>query len=188
VRRFLLVVAVIGLPLFAAACGAASNETDEVSTPPPAALPASGPTTGATKAAMAPMPCNPGSGFPARKAGCSDPEPETGWLLATEDGLSLAPFRTLGNDAEGEAYARQHGEEYPFPNDYFDAPDGAGHPLALGHGTVCTGIIVVGYREPLTDHVVSCDELVKVAEGRRIPVAVWVSGGTVIQASELYRP
>lgn len=134
------------------------------------------------------MPCNPGSGFPVPQDGCSDPEPETGWLRATEDSLRLAPFRTLGNDPEGEAYARKHGEEYPFANDYFDAPNGASHPLELRHGTVCTGTILVGYREPLTDHVVSCDELVKVAERRRIPVAVWVSSGRVIQASELYRP
>jgi hypothetical protein len=187
VKRFLLVVAVIGLPLFVAACKAASNEAVEVSKSPSAVPPSSGPTTRTTKAAVGPMPCNPGSGFPVRKDGCPDPEPETGWLIATE-GLNLAPFRTFGNDAEGEAYARKHGEEYPFSNDYFDAPNGASHPLEFTHGTVCTGIILVGYREPLTDHVVSCRELMKVAERRRIPVAVWFSGGKVIQASELYRP
>lgn len=134
------------------------------------------------------MPCNPGSGFPIRQDGCPDPEPETGWLTATDDHLSLTPFRTLGNDAEGEAYAREHGAEYPFSNDYFDAPNGASHPLEITQGTVCSGIILVGYQEPLADHVVTCDELVKIAERRRIPTAVWYSAEQVIQASELYRP
>lgn len=104
------------------------------------------------------------------------------------DSVSLTPFRTLGNDAEGEAYALDHGQEFPFPNDYFDAPNGAGHPLEFAPHTVCTGIIQVGYREPLKDHVVACDELVEGAARRRLPVAVWLSGGEVIQASELYRP
>jgi hypothetical protein len=134
------------------------------------------------------MPCNPGSGFPVRKSGCPDPEPESGWIQASDNGLSLTTFRTLRNDAEGEAYARVHGEEYPFPNDYFDAPTGDSQTLELTRDTVCTGIIQVGYREPLKDHVVTCKELTQVAERTRLPVAVWLSDGEVIQASELYRP
>lgn len=122
------------------------------------------------------------------KAGCPDPAPQTGWLTASDLGMTLTPFRTLHNDEEGQAFAREHGEEYPFPNDYFDAPGGASHPIAFTQGTVCTGVILVGYREPLMDHVVSCDELVKASERRRVPVAVWFTGGEVLQASEMYRP
>ena len=92
------------------------------------------------------MPCDPGSGFPLQKAGCPDPSPQTGWVSASNGHVSLSPFRTLGNDAEGEAYAVKHGEDYPFPNDYFDAPMGANHPLALTDSTVCTGIILSATR------------------------------------------
>ena len=134
------------------------------------------------------MPCNPGSGSPLRKDGCPDPKPDTGWLTASNDTLSLKPFRTLRNDAKGEAYARKHGEEYPFSNDYFDAPTGTNSSLEFVDGTVCTGIIQVGYREPLKDHVVTCKELISVAEQAPLPVAIWHSKGEVYQASELYRP
>lgn len=178
VKRLLVTLAAIaGVPLLMTSCGAEPTREVEAS-----------PTATASEPAGELMPCDPGSGFPVHKVGCPDLEPETGWLAARDHRLTLRPFRTLGNDEEGEAYARDHGEEYPFPNDYFDAPHGARHPLELTPGTVCTGIIRVGYREPLEDHVVSCDELVKVADERRLPVAVWLSGEEVVQVSELYRP
>ena len=136
------------------------------------------------------MPCNPGTGFPVDQEGCPDADPETGWLTATAGDLTLAPFRTLGNDAEGRAYARAHDLDFPFPNDYVDAPDGHPHRLTLTGTTVCTGIIRVGYREPLEDHAVPCRALVKGAADTRIPlpVAVWRDGDVVVQVSELYRP
>ena len=189
VKRSLLMVAVIGLLLPVAACGTEQNRGAKAAPPVSDApseisTPSTSETVKAAKPAKQLMPCDPGSGFPVHKDGCPNAEPETGWLAASNDILSLTPFRTLRN----EAYAREHGEEYPFSNDYFDAPTGPGHPLGINQRTVCTGIILVGYQGPLTDHVVSCDELVKVAERRRIPVAVWFSGDKVIQASELYRP
>lgn len=98
------------------------------------------------------------------------------------------PFRTLGNDAQGKVHAQAYDLDYPFPNDYFDAPDGASHPVTFAETSVCTGVILVGYREPLTDHVVTCEQLVEVATRRRVPLALWSSGGEVLQASELYRP
>lgn len=174
-RRVLVMSVMCGCSLLMAACGA---EPDRGS--PPAAE-ASGSST-------PPMPCDPGGGFPVRKAGCPDADPETGWLSASGAGLRLRPFRTLGNDAEGEEYARRHGEEFPFPNDYFDAPDGESQPLELDPRTVCTGIIRVGYQEPLEDHVVACGELARAAGQGSVPVAVWRSEGEVAQASELYRP
>ena len=134
------------------------------------------------------MLCDPHTGFPVATSECPDPEPETGWLTASGEQLTLKPFRTLLNDAEGKAYANEHGEDFPFPNDYFDAPNGASHPVRLAPGTVCTGIIRVGYREPLKDHVVSCADLVGAAAERRVPVAVWSTDDTTVQVSELYRP
>lgn len=121
--------------------------------------------------------------------GAADPEPETGWLTATGGQLTLTAFRTLANDATGQKYAEAHGVDFPFPNDSFDAPTGAARPLDLGPDTVCTGIIRVGYREPLRDHVVSCADLLGVASGSgRLSVAVWSTDATSVQVSELYRP
>lgn len=135
------------------------------------------------------MRCDPGGGFPKARAGCPDPEPETGWLTLNRDGERvLEPFRTLGNDAEGRAYAEDRGLDFPFPNDYFDAPDGPAHEVVLEPDTVCTGIIRVGYREPLEDHVVECAALDEGAADRAVPVAVWSDGQRTIQVSELYRP
>lgn len=143
-----------------------------------------------TPSSASEMRCNPGSGFPVPEKGCPDPDPETGWLTASADALTLKPFRSLGNDPAGEAYAREHDLEFPFANDYYDAPDGDSHAIEIDKATVCTGIIRVGYREPLEDHAVPCGALVKVARDQRmrLPVAVWQDGGVVVQVSELYRP
>ncbi|WP_296607437.1 hypothetical protein [Nocardioides sp.] len=145
-----------------------------------------------TAAAPAEMPCDPSIGFPEPKEGCPDPAPETGWLRATAQGLTLAPFRTLGNDAEGQAYAREHDLEYPFPGDYFDVPDGPSRPVVLTPHTVCSGAILIEYAASSDasgwDHAVECTDLVRVASQRRVPVAIWRAHGHVVQASELYRP
>ncbi|MCW2767247.1 MAG: hypothetical protein JWO11_3206 [Nocardioides sp.] len=194
VKRPEFIVAVITcVPLLVTACDAGPNRaleaTPAVSQAPSEVSPSSSATTSkAPVPTKLPMPCDPGAGFPVHKDGCPDPEPDTGWLTAADGRMSLTPFQTLRNDAEGEAYARDHGEEYPFSDDYFDASNGTSHPLEITRGTVCTGVIRVGYREPLQDHVVDCDELAKVAERGRVPLAVWLSGSEVVQASELYRP
>lgn len=103
----------------------------------------------------------------------------------------LTPFRTYGTDAEGRAYAEKHELEYPFSNDHLDVATGEPRPLPLAPGTICTGAIMVGYREPLDDHRVDCDEIDRAFEqhdGIPIPVAVWTDGDSVVQVSELYRP
>ena len=156
-----------------------------VSSPAEPATPTSSPSTGATTT----PPCDPGGGFPRARAGCPDPDPETGWLSSHGDGLlRLEPFRTLTNDADGKAYAQQHGLDYPFDNDYLDAADGPARAFALGQDTVCTGIIRVDHQEPLADHVVDCADLTKASTRSPVPVAVWRDGATVVQVSELYRP
>lgn len=132
--------------------------------------------------------CNPGFGNPQPKRDCPDRDPETGWLTVSDGRLMLTPFQTLHNDAEGEAYAREHGEEYPFPNDYFDAADGAAYAIDLPDAALCSGVILVGYREPLKDHAVGCEKLENAARSKQVPVALWRSGNAIVQASELYRP
>jgi hypothetical protein len=85
-------------------------------------------------------PCDPGLGFPKPRAGCPDSEPETGWLWVDRDSrVLIEPFRTLGNDAEGEAYAQRRGLEFSFSNDYHDAAAGPRHELELLPATICTG-------------------------------------------------
>jgi len=150
--------------------------------PTPAVDPASAPRT--TR-----LVCNPGGGFPRPKRGCPDPDPETGWLTSTQDGeLQLKPMRTYVDDAAGKAYAEQHGLEFPFTDDYYDAPGGRARRLELDSATICSGIIAVDLQDPLADHAVSCADLVRVAAGQRVTVAVWRDGDRVVQVSELYRP
>ena len=171
------------LLVLAAGCG---GDPEQASPGPTPTSPSA--TTSPTAGSTAP-PCDPGGGFPKSRPGCPDPHPETGWLTGgADDSLRLRPFRTLANDAEGKAYAEQHGLEYPFSNDYHDAPAGPAHRLDLAPDTVCTGIIVVGHSDPLEDHVVDCTDLLAAAARRRVPVAVWHADGHVVQASELYRP
>ena len=136
------------------------------------------------------MPCDPGGGFPRQTKGCPDANPETGWLTSTADGrLRLTHFRTLGNDSEGEAYAREHGLEFPFSDDHFDAPTGKADTLELQEDAVCTGIIRVHHAGAMEDQVVECSALVVAgADAPAMPIAVWRDGATVVQVSELYRP
>lgn len=134
-------------------------------------------------------PCDPGFGLPKAAAGCPDPEPLTAWLDVDRAGrLELYPFRTLGNDPEGRAYARKHHLEFPFSNDYYDAPAGPPQAFGLAPGTACTGAILAGLGGPLADHPVDCAALAAATGRTRVPVAVWRVGHHVVQVSELYRP
>lgn len=188
IRGSLSLIAV-GLVLAVTGCGRAEE-------PGPAAEPiaepssASSATLGGPGSPAAQAPCDPGGGWPRPKPGCPGDSPETAWLTQdrSEGGLVLEPFHTLSTDAEGAAYAADHGLEFPFANDYYDAPAGAPHPFRLAPATVCTGIIAVDYRDPLEDHVVDCAHLVAVAQRHRLHVAVWRDGPVVVQVSELYRP
>jgi hypothetical protein len=133
--------------------------------------------------------CDPGGGFPKPKDGCPDQTPETGWLTLSRDGaLLIEPFQTFTNDATGQAYAASHHLDFPFANDYYDASIGSPEPLNPDADTVCTGIIRVGYEEPLKDHTVGCEEFISALERGPIPVAVWRQGDRIAQLSELYRP
>jgi hypothetical protein len=196
VRHSPAVLAIASASLVLGACGAEGTQSG--STPPSASSEPTGAHPSPTAATSSPpsesskpaqqLLCDPGFGSPEPSASCPDPKPQTGWVTAAHGELTLSLFTTLHNDAEGQAYAEEHGEEFPFSNDYFDAPTGTSRLLTLSQETTCTGVILVGYREPLEDHVVPCDKLTAVARDRRVPVAVWSTGSAIAQVSELYRP
>ncbi|MCW2766088.1 MAG: hypothetical protein JWO11_2047 [Nocardioides sp.] len=136
------------------------------------------------------MPCNPGFGFPKASPPCPDNEATTGWLTRRPNGSwLLEPIQSYDNDAEGRAFARANNLEYPFSNDYYDASVGRPEPFRLDADTICTGVLTVGYREPMKDHVVDCQKVDEALNrSPRTTVAVWISDKHVVQLSELYRP
>lgn len=141
---------------------------------------------GATRAAQQP-PCDPGGGFPRSRVTCPAAA-MVGRLVSDDAGVvRIQPLHFYVNDAEGAAYAREHGLDYPFANDYYQVDEGAAATATVDPGTVCTGIIAAGYREPLGDHVVPCRAF-EAARVRGTTVAVWVDAGRLVQLSELYRP
>jgi hypothetical protein len=137
-------------------------------------------------------PCDPGGGAPRPQKGCQDPDPDTGWIRLSPDGrLLLKPFHTYTNDASGRAYAAAHGLDFPFANEYLDAPAGPARPLDLASRTVCTASVGIDPTGAPGDHVVDCAlvrEAAARAAGVAVPVAVWSAHGEVVQVSELYRP
>lgn len=133
-------------------------------------------------------PCDPGAGNPRPKKGCPDPDPVSGWLRIHGAALpTLRLFRTIVDNEEGRAYARAHHLGDPFFDGFFDAPTGERRPLALAPGTVCTGI-TIDPGPQFGDHTIPCADLLEAARTVTVRVAVWRSGGRVVQASELFRP
>ena len=95
---------------------------------------------------------------------------------------------------EGRAWAREHGVEYPFPNDYHEELVGEPVAVEVRPQTVCTGAIAVG---PLRergqgDHLVDCAGFARALaayDGRTVAVAAWTTDAEgLVQLSELYRP
>ncbi len=113
----------------------------------------------------------------------------TGWVTHVAGRtFTVQPVHTYGNGPAGRAYAEAHGLEFPFSNDYYDAPTGTPYEIDVGQA-LCTGSIVVAYHEPLADTVVPCARFgPPVRHGRRVTAALWLtSDTTAIQVSELYR-
>ena len=137
------------------------------------------------------IPCDPGLGFPQPATTCPVEEPTIALLTsyAADGALTAQPLRVLTNGPEGKAWAKEHGVEYPFPNDYYQVPDGAPKTVRLTDTTVCTGVILVGYEEQLADHVVDCGAFrTPLRRLGEITVALWADAGGLVQLSELYRP
>jgi hypothetical protein len=96
-------------------------------------------------------------------------------------------FRTVLDNDEGRAYARAHGFETQFFDGFADVPTGDRRPLVLAPDTICTGMTIDPGRT-FVDHVIPCADLLATARTYAVPVAVWRAGGTVVQASQLFRP
>lgn len=114
----------------------------------------------------------------------------TGWVTHVDGPtFTVQPFRTYGNGPAGRAYAEAHDLEFPFSNDYYDAPAGPPYRVDVTRA-LCTGSIVVAYHEPLGDTVVPCARFGPPARhGRQVTAALWLtSDTTAIQVSELSHP
>ena len=135
-----------------------------------------------------PVPCDPGGGAPTPVQTCPDATPLIGTLSSYSPGqVVVQPVHVYGDDSEGRAYAQAHGLEFPFPDDYYQAVEGQPRSVTLTSATACTGIMVVGYREPLHDHVVPCEAFGE-QQVQGVTVAVWRDGDQAVQLSELFRP
>jgi hypothetical protein len=151
-----------------------STPTPSLATPP---VPARG------------FPCDPGGGFPKPSDTCPYGEPLTGDVAAFDGTtLTLKPFHTYYNDAEGKAYAKKHHLRYPFDDDHYDAPAGPPRTVDVSPDTICTGVIQVGYRDPMKDRKVPCSTYVKAVSRSEVVSALWFDGDHLVQLSELFRP
>ncbi len=180
-------MAVCAVALLAlAGCGGSPSPSPSP-TPSPSVSPTPSASPSVSPSPVA-MPCDPSFGDPKPKAGCPHDTLVTGWLQARDGALTLRLFRTLHSDAEGQAYAAEHDLEFPFPNDYYDAPTGKIRAVTLAPTTICTGAIQVGHMNG-EDNVVPCRKMANVAGRKpRLPVAVWGPLDQPVQVSELYRP
>jgi hypothetical protein len=106
-------------------------------------------------------PCDPGFGFPKPEPGCPDPHPLLGRVTSYDE--DVVTLRTRG---------------------------GAMRVVEVDEETVCTGVILVGYAEPLRDHRVGCAAFAAAIRrhGFGVPAALWFDDGRLVQLSELYRP
>jgi hypothetical protein len=180
-----------------------STTPSESATPPPATptatLPSASPPPPIPPATATPaeppmpqggFPCDPGGGFPKPSATCPYGDPVTGTVTGFDGStVTLKPFHTYYNDAEGKAYAKKHHIDYPFLDDHYDAPDSPARTVEAAPDTICTGIIAVGYRDPMKDRKVPCSAYVKaVSRYQAVTSALWFDGQHLVQLSELFRP
>jgi hypothetical protein len=106
------------------------------------------------------LPCDPGLGDPQSPPGCP------------------------GAYATGEVVIDDDGEVV------LDPVGGSPIRLDLSAVEVCSGAVLVGYREPLVDHVVPCSDFRLALEDGipSIPAVMWEDGDRIVQLSELYHP
>jgi len=103
--------------------------------------------------------------------------------------ITVQRFHTYTNGAAGKAWAKAHGVEYPFPNDYYDADEGAKRTIVLDASTTCTGNVEMG-KGP-GGAAMSCPAfLAQAAKHKGMPMGFWVlPGSSAAQAViEIFRP
>ncbi|RNL79454.1 hypothetical protein EFL95_10740 [Nocardioides marmorisolisilvae] len=101
----------------------------------------------------------------------------------------IQPFHTYTTGAAGKAYAKAHGIAYPFPNDYYDADQGAKRTIVVDSSTKCVGNVELG--KDAGGAAMSCSAfLAGAAKHKGMPMAFWVLPGssTAQTAIEIFRP
>ena len=114
----------------------------------------------------------------------------TGHLVSiTGSQVKIQPFHTYTTGAAGEAWAKAHGVEYPFPNDYYDADQGAKRTIVVDGSTSCTGSTDLG-KGPGGGAMSCATFLARAAKYKGMPMAFWVlPDSTTAQAAiEIFRP
>jgi len=110
-------------------------------------------------------------------------------VSVTGSKIVVQPFRTYTTGAAGQAYAKAHGLEYPFPNDYYDADQGPKRTVVLDKSTACTGNVEMG-KGPGGGAVPCSLFLTQAAKRKGLPMGFWVLPGssTAQAAIEIFRP
>ena len=114
-----------------------------------------------------------------------------GYLTALSgSSLTVEIVKTYGNDAAGQAYAVAHHLDFPFDNDYFDAPTGRVVTVPMTSATTCRGDIRVAGTEPMSPTTVPCAQFAAPMSDPA-PLLVRVSVGSAGNARtmvEVFRP
>ncbi|MFL6024804.1 MAG: hypothetical protein ACJ72O_15810 [Marmoricola sp.] len=110
-------------------------------------------------------------------------------VSATASKIVVQPFHTYTTGAAGKAYAAAHGLEYPFPNDYYDADEGAKVTFLMNAATSCTGNVNLGKTPEGAP--VPCSAFTKLAAKHlSAPMGIWLlpGGSTAQTVIEIFRP
>jgi hypothetical protein len=100
--------------------------------------------------------------------------------------LTVQPFITYTENAAGKAYAKAHGIEYPFLDDYYDADTGPTRTITMASSTACVGNEVLTGGSDASP--VPCSALMK-SPTIQLPLGIWLgSDGTPESVTELFRP
>lgn len=107
-------------------------------------------------------------------------------VSATSSTIVVQPFKTYTTGAEGKAYAKAHGIEYPFLNDYYDADYGPKRTIVMNSSTACQGNVDLG--KPVAGAPVACSAFTKA--DKDMPIGIWVlpGGSTAESVIEIFRP
>jgi hypothetical protein len=101
--------------------------------------------------------------------------------------IVVQPFHTYTNGAAGKAWAKAHGVEYPFPNDYYDADQGAKRTVVLAKDATCVGNVQLG--KDAGGAAMACSAfLSQAAKHPGMPMGLWVTSSVAQTAIEIFRP
>ncbi|MFL6171696.1 MAG: hypothetical protein ACJ716_02285 [Marmoricola sp.] len=122
--------------------------------------------------------------------GVSLPRYVSGHLVSVSGSkVLIQPFHTYTTGAAGKAWAKAHGVEYPFPNDYYDADEGAKRTVVVDKSSSCAGNVELG-KGPGGGSMSCSAFLAGAAKHKGMPMGFWVLPGssTAQTAIEIFRP